>query len=149
MRVVLDTNLIVRAVRPGNHLGRALLLACIAPPHQLILSSPLFFELYRVLRYEHVRALHRLSDAEIDEFLDALYLASVIAIVQPITVGPLIEADPRDDHVLLTAIAGKADILGSNNRHFFAPAVRDVAEQHGIRILRDTELLPLLRQSVT
>jgi hypothetical protein len=52
-----------------------------------------------------------------------------------------------DDMVLLTATAGQADVLGTNNRHFFAPDVMHFAADHGVRILRDIELIAELRNA--
>ncbi len=39
MRVVLDTNLVVRAARPGQNLGRAILSEALSDRHTLILSN--------------------------------------------------------------------------------------------------------------
>jgi hypothetical protein len=65
MRIVLDTNLIVRAARPGASLARRILLAALGDQHTLILSNALYFEAYKVLFEDAVRQLHGLSDAEI------------------------------------------------------------------------------------
>ena len=145
MQVVLDTNLIVRAARPRASLARSILLAAISEPHRLLLSSSLFFEMYRVMHYDYVRLLHELTNREIDEFLDSLYQACIPVYPKPISVGPLVGADPTDDHVLLAAISGHADVLGTNNRHFFDPSVIAIAGQHNIQVLRDVELIRALR----
>ena len=68
-------------------------------------------------------------------------------LTNPLGPGPLIAADPHDDHVLLTAIAGKADVLGTNNRHFFSADVAQIASSRGISILRDVELIAVLRKA--
>ncbi len=117
MRVVLDTNLVVRAARPGHNLGRAILSEALSDRHTLILSNALYFEIYKVLFYDNVRRMHGLDDAKILEFLDALAEGCLTVSTNPLGPGPLVAADPRDDHVLLTAIAGNADALGTNNRH--------------------------------
>lgn len=143
MRVVLDTNLVVRAARPGNNLGRAILSESLSDRHTLVLSNALYFEIYKVLFYDNVRRIHGLDDAGIFEFLDALVEGCLTVSTAPLGPGPLIAADPRNDHVLLTAIAGNSDVLGTNNRHFFSADVGRIASQHGISILRDVELITL------
>jgi putative PIN family toxin of toxin-antitoxin system len=146
MRVVLDTNLIVRAARPRASLARSILLESISDRHTLILSNSLYFEVYKVMYYERIRAAHGLDNAGIAEFLDALAESTVPIATHRIGPGPLIAADPQDDHVLLTAMAGHANLLGTNNRHFFTPDVQQVAAEHGIRIVRDVELIAELRK---
>jgi predicted nucleic acid-binding protein len=146
MRVVVDTNLVVRAARPRAGLARSILLESLSDRHSLILSNSLYFEVYKVMYYERIRAAHGLDDAGIAEFLDALAQAAVPVATYPIGPGPLIAADPQDDHVLLTAMAGHAHLLGTNNRHFFTPDVQQVAAAYGIRIVRDVDLIAELRK---
>jgi putative PIN family toxin of toxin-antitoxin system len=146
MRVVLDTNLVVRAARPGNNLGRAILVEAMSERHTLVLSNSLYFEVYKVMLYDNARKIHGLDDSMILQFLEASAEGSVAVSTKPLGPGPLIAADPCDDHVLLTAIAGKAKVLGTNNRHFFSADVTQIALRHGIAILRDVELINALRQ---
>ena len=58
MRVVLDTNILVRAnpaVAPQS-LARDLLLTVLSGPHVLVLSSAILTEIERVLNYPRVQA---------------------------------------------------------------------------------------------
>ncbi len=55
-------------------------------------------------------------------------------------------SDPDDDLVLQTAIAGKADALCSRDAAFEPENVRQVCAAHGIRMMRDIELLQELRR---
>lgn len=146
MRIVLDTNLVVRAARPHASLARSILLEALGDRHTLILSNALYLEIYKVMYYDRVRQQHGLDDAAILDFMEALAEGSLPVVLPPCGPAPLIAADPRDDHVLLAAIAGNADVLGTNNRHFFNPEVERVSELHGIRIVRDVELIELMRQ---
>jgi putative PIN family toxin of toxin-antitoxin system len=146
MRVVLDTNLVVRAARRRASLARSILLETLSEPHSLILSNSLYFEIFKVMYYDEVRRRHGLNDARIAEFMDALVEGSMLVVTRPLGTGPLVGADPEDDHVLLTAIAGKAEVLGTNNRHFFSPDVEQFALAHGIHIARDVDLLAIMRQ---
>ncbi len=145
MRIVLDTNLVVRAARPESSLARSILLEAFSDRHTLILSNSLYLEIYKVMYYGRVRRQHGLGDAAILTFMEALANSCLPVELPPVGTAPLIAADPRDDHVLLAAIAGKADVLGTNNRHFFGPEVERISEVHGIRIVRDVELISLLR----
>ena len=147
MRIVLDTNLVVRAARPRPSIARSILLEALGEKHTLILSNALYLEIYKVMYYDRVRAQHGLDDAAILEFMEGLAEGSLPVALPPSGPAPLIAADPRDDHVLLTAIAGHADILGTNNRHFFAPEVERLAASHGIRIVRDVDLNAALRSA--
>jgi hypothetical protein len=62
----------------------------------------------------------------------------------PLSIGPLIPADPRDDHVLLATIEGKANVLGTNDRHFFSAEALQMASQYGIQVWRDVDFIPIL-----
>ena len=145
MRVVLDTNLVVRAVGERGGLGREILMLALSDAHTLVLSNSLFAEIRKVLHYPHVRKMHGLNDQEIQDFLDFLVAGSEQVSMLTYHIGPLVGLDPSDDMVLLTTTAGHADVLGTNNNHFFVPDVERFAETHGVRILRDTDLVAELR----
>ena len=104
MRVVLDTNILVRAnpkVSPRG-LARDLLLIIVAGPHVLILSSAILVEVQRVLTYPHVQARWPLGKEAIEQSLAFLEAASVL--VELPKVSPAIVSDPDDDPILQTAI---------------------------------------------
>jgi hypothetical protein len=75
MRVVLDTNLIVRAAGDRADLGLDLVRLAAGKPHALLLSHSLYAEVRRVMHYPRLRALHGLDDAGIQAFLDDLVAA--------------------------------------------------------------------------
>jgi putative PIN family toxin of toxin-antitoxin system len=147
MRIVLDTNLIVRGVGGQTGLGREILMQTLSERHTLVLSHSLFAEIRKVLHYPPVRALHGLHDADIQRFLDHLVAGSQHVSVLSYHIGPLVGLDPTDDMVLLTATAGQADILGTNNNHFYEPSVLRFAAMRGVRILRDVALIEELRRA--
>jgi predicted nucleic acid-binding protein len=62
MRVVLDTNLVVRAARRRASLARSILLETLSERHSLILSNSLYFEIFKVMYYDDVRRRHGLND---------------------------------------------------------------------------------------
>ena len=145
MRVELDTNVVGRAARSGTGAAREVLLATLSESHTLVLSHPLYAEIEKVLHYPRVRSMHGLDDGDIRKFLDYLVAGSDLVTVLSYHFGPIVGLDPTDDMILLTATAGNADVIGTNNRHFFAPDVEQFAENHGVRILRDIDLLAELR----
>jgi predicted nucleic acid-binding protein len=69
MRVVLDTNVLARAVRGGTGPAAEVLSIVMVPPHTFILSPFLLSELSRALRYERMRKLHKLDDTQLDVYV--------------------------------------------------------------------------------
>lgn len=147
MRVVLDTNLVVRAASKRGGVARDLLLLAMNEPHTMLLSHSLYSEIRKVMHYPRLRAMHELGDADIQLFLDYLVVGCEQVHVAFTPTAPIVQDDPTDDIVLLAAVAGSADAVGTNNRHFFAPEVRQFAQSYGIRILRDAELIAELRSA--
>ena len=145
MRVVLDTNIVVRAGKYSTGPARESLVLLGSDEHAILTSPPLVEELERVLRYPRVRALHGMSDKEIDEFVEAF--AASAQIVDPTTHDPpvIVADDPDDDAVLLAALVGRADVVCTLDRHLRAAEVREYCKSKGIEILSDVELLDRLR----
>ena len=78
MRIVLDTNVLARAVRGGTGPASELLGIVMVPPHTFILSPFLLSELSRALRYERMRKLHKLDDAQLDTYVQSLQAAALV-----------------------------------------------------------------------
>jgi putative PIN family toxin of toxin-antitoxin system len=139
MRVVLDTCVMVAAIRSGAGAARQLLLAALAGKFTLLASVPLMVEYEAVLtRPEHLEAA-RGFPSDIDQML-----ATLAAMVEPVRLfflwRPALR-DPGDEMVLDTAVNGGADLLVTFNvRHFEAPAKR-----LGIRVSTPAEALRVLR----
>jgi putative PIN family toxin of toxin-antitoxin system len=147
VRVVLDTNILVRAnpkVSPQG-LARDLLLTIVSGPHVLILSPAILVEVQRVLTYPHVQARWPLTGEAIERYLVFLEAAGVLTELPGIS--PPIVSDPDDDPILQTAIVGHADILCTRDEAFRHQVVERVCTRHGIRILDDITLLQELRRS--
>jgi predicted nucleic acid-binding protein len=73
MRIVLDTNILVRAHAKARGPAREVLqLIADCPQHILLLSPFLLQELERVFDYERVRSATRLTDEEVAEYLSYL-----------------------------------------------------------------------------
>jgi predicted nucleic acid-binding protein len=55
-------------------------------------------------------------------------------------------SDPQHDGVILTAIAGEADVICTRDAHLLDAETKHDCAQHGIRVLTDIELLEELRK---
>jgi len=147
MRIVLDTNMLVRAHAKATGPARELLqLIVSSPEHTLLLSPLLLQELERVFGYERVRSVTRLTEAETDEYLSLLRSKQVTEMVFPGEAPRLVPSDPGDDFVVHTAVVGRADALCTLNRHFYHPAVVEYCRERGVLIVGEVDLLNLLRR---
>jgi len=146
MRIVLDTNILVRATAKAKGPARELLQVIVnTPEHVLLLSPFLLMELERVLSYDRVRAVVKLNDEEIAEYLGYLRAEAVSEIVFPGPAPSVVPSDADDDPVVHTAVVGRADVLCTLNRHFFHPSVLDYCQQRGVLVATDVEMLDFLR----
>lgn len=142
MRITPDTNILVRAaVSPFGPAGRILDWSTL-PPHALILSSAILDEVRRVLQYNRVRQLARISDAEREEWI--ALVAALSEIVTPTEIIPVCD-DPDDDVVIATAIVGRANVVCTLDRHLRTPLVQAYCATFQIRVMTDLELLDELR----
>jgi putative PIN family toxin of toxin-antitoxin system len=146
MRIVLDTNILVRASAKARGPARELLQIIVASAdHTLLLSPFLLEELERVFDYERVRVSSKLTDQEVAEYLSFLRASNISEVVFPGPAPRVVPSDPDDDPVVHTAVAGHADALCTLNRDFYHPSVRDYCRERGVLVLNDVELLHLLR----
>jgi putative PIN family toxin of toxin-antitoxin system len=143
MRLVLDTNVLARVVISPQGLASELF-DRLGSEHFLVTSPQLLTELSRVLAYERVQKLHRLDAREIHEFVRNVEAGSVL-VELPEVVPAIVEADPDDDVVIATAVAGEADAIYTRNRHLYAPRVIDHLRQWSIVVIDDVQLISVLR----
>lgn len=66
-------------------------------------------------------------------------------LVSPTVHHPVVLSDSSDDPVIYTAVNGRADILCTLDRDFYAPKVKAFCKQRGIEIMNDVQLLQTLR----
>lgn len=144
MRIVLDTNVLVRAFGKTTGPAVALLEEFRAADHELVISTYILTEVDRVLRYKRLQQWHGRGDQEIAEYLELLRAVGVTVDPLPLTAVP---HDPQDDPILGTALSGKADVLCTLDRHIRQPDVMAFLLAHGIRVLTDVELLAELHPS--
>ncbi len=139
MRVVLDANILVRAVSspygPAGKLFEQLLCG-----HLLISSPELLAELSRTLAYDRLKKHHGLDDEEVNRFVDKVALGSLVVSLSP-AVPRVVPADIDDDVVIAAAVAGLADRICTRNKHLQHTDVTDYCTARSIRIVDDLELL--------
>lgn len=56
-----------------------------------------------------------------------------------------IAADPDDDPVIYTAIAGQSDVICTVDKHFFEASVLSFCARNGIEVMTDVTLVRALR----
>ena len=144
MRIVLDTNVLVRANIKVQGPARDLLLN-IAYSDNVIITSPfLLREVERALAYPRLQKLWHLTLQDIQEQVQ--FLVRISELVHPIIEAPVVIKDPNDDPVVYTAIQGKADVLCTLDRGFYEPQVLAFCRQRGVSVLDDVELLQRLKR---
>ncbi len=134
LRIVLDTDVLVAALRSDRGASRQVLLAALEPKIVVLASVPLILEYEAVLTRREQLEMTGLTVAETNAVLDAL-----AAVVETVTFHFLWRPrlkDPRDDMVLDTAVNGQADRLITFNMRHLAEAAREF----GIRAVPPGEL---------
>jgi putative PIN family toxin of toxin-antitoxin system len=122
LRYVLDTNVLVAALRSDRGASRQLLLSALNGEIETIVSVPLMIEYESVLTRPPQLAATGLSIGETSAVLDAL-----AAVSDPVRLWFLWRprlSDPADEMVLETAINGRADRLVTFDLHHFKSAAR-------------------------
>ena len=145
MRIVLDTNVLIRGNPKASGPAREALLAIVSGEHALIISRPLLQELERTLTYTRVQNLWQLTAGEIDEYIGLV--ASVGELVPTLSGDSIITKDPDDDAVVYAALIGRANVICTLDAHFFEPDVLTLCDRYGIRVMTDIELLQLIREA--
>src|SRR5262245_30848710 len=128
MRAVVDTNVVVSGLLWTGPSHRILQLAR-AGTIDLFTSPILLAELDEVLNRK--KFMRRLELARIEPRELVLEYAALARVVHPPGISPVIDQDPDDDAVLACAVAARASIIVSGDRHLL-----DLAVFRGIRILR-------------
>jgi putative PIN family toxin of toxin-antitoxin system len=134
-RIVLDTSVVVAALRTRLGAGNAVLQLVARRRVVALATPPLFLEYEDVLKRPEHRLAHGFSPEAIDEFLGEL-----AALIEPVEVHFQWRPqgrDPNDEMVLEAAINGRADALVTYNVADFAEAAR----RFELAVLRPHELL--------
>lgn len=139
LRVVLDTDVVVTALRSASGGSNAVLREAAAGRLTPLVTPALFLEYEAVLKRPEQRQAHGLGLRDIDDFLGAFAAASE-AVEVNFQWRPQLR-DTNDEMVLETAVNGHADALITHNVRDFAKG----AERFALRVLRPGELLKELR----
>jgi putative PIN family toxin of toxin-antitoxin system len=139
LRIVLDTDVVVTALRSSSGGSNAVLMAVAHGLLVPLVTPALFLEYEAVLKRAEQRLVHGLDFESIDRFLSALAAASE-AVEISFQWRPQLR-DANDEMVLETALNGRADALVTHNAKDFTEA----AKKFGLRILRPGELLKEIR----
>ena len=138
MRVVLDTNILVRAAGNQQGLAGRLLQEIVSGSHVLVSSLYILSEIARVLAYPRLQARWQLSAEMVTEFVSRL--GDIAEIVVTTTPDRVVIADPDDDPIVQTAVLGRVDVLCTRDAHVLETAVVKYCAGHGIKVTNDIEL---------
>ncbi len=135
MRLVLDTNVVVAALRSPSGASAALVEQALDHRFTLLLTVPLVLEYEGTCRDPTQRIASGLSESEVGTIVSAL-----CAVGEPVMVWFLWRPqlrDPGDEMVLEAAVNGRADALVTFNRSDFG----DIPGTFGIEMLSPQQAL--------
>src|SRR3990172_11270303 len=119
MRVMCDTNILVRTVISPYGMA-AELVRIVVSNHSLVTSFHVLSELYDVLRRPKIRKLHKLRDAKIRRVVSRIYkLSTLVSLPSPMPV--VVPHDPKDNPIVMTAIAGQREVISTLDRYLHDP----------------------------
>lgn len=139
MRFVLDTDVVIAALRSPRGASAALVLAASDHRVTILVSLPLAMEYEAICFVPEHRKAAGLSRDEVRVFLDAL-----LALAEPVEIHFLWRPqlhDPNDEMVLEAAINGQADALVTFNRKDYGTA----PARFGIKMMSPAEALRSIR----
>ena len=116
MRILLDSNILVRAFAMPRGAAGQVLLETLSPEHRLVLSNEILFELARVLRFPRLTAIHKQSEDAVYDFTWRLRHVAELVSPDPLMVTPI--RDRSDIVIVQAAITGRADVLCTHDRDF-------------------------------
>ena len=135
MKVVLDTSVIVSALRSRHGASNRLLQLAYARSFTTLATPALFLEYEEVLGRDEQRSMHQMSSERISAFLIGL-----AAIIEPVRVyfhwRPQMQ-DADDEMVLETALNGYADMIVTHNLRDFLPS----ASRFNLRVVNPASLV--------
>lgn len=128
MKVVLDANVFVSALLSKAGAPYQIIVQWQEEAFELLISEAILKEINKVLRYPKIALLHKLGNAELEEFIMLLRdEAHLIESKQHFTVSP----DESDNRYIECAVAGGAEFLVTGDRKHLLP----LKEYQGVVIL--------------
>ena len=132
LRVVLDTNVIVSALHFSSGTLSAVWELLLEGKYRLVLSPSIVEETAGILRGRFLW-----QEEETRNILKILVRKADVVRVD--TLLEVVPDDPKDNHILACALAGKADVVVSGDRHLLR-----LKEYEGIPIVRPMDFLRTL-----
>ena len=138
-RAVLDSSVLVSAFLTPRGLVARLLHAPMLERYRLCLSEPILVETAEVLLTKlRLRRMFAYTDGAVSDYIRWLGIeAEMVANIPRLRV---VAADPKDDPILATAVAAKADHLVTGDRAHLLP----IGEYEGVRIVSPRAFLEYL-----
>ncbi len=118
MKIVLDTNVLLSGLAFPNSTPGRILAAWDLHSFELAVSRYQLREIARVLAYPKIRRLLDWNEAQIEEFVQQLYLR--VEVVEVASVSVDVPADPNDRPILATLITVQADVLVTGDSDLLA-----------------------------
>lgn len=146
MRVILDSNILARAVYSVGGPAEEVFQRLTVPPHVLIISDFLLTELHRILHYPRLKLIHGFDDEKIVQIISIVKTAAACIKVRPEDIVRVVPFDSDDDNIVAATVSAGADILCTRNRHFYNEAVITYCRRFAVEIMDDVELLARMRQ---
>jgi putative PIN family toxin of toxin-antitoxin system len=135
MRVVLDTSIVVAALRSRRGASHRLLELVAHGKLRPLVSTALFLEYEDVLMRPETRLATKMDAANVEAFL-AAFASAAEGVDVNFRWRPQL-TDPSDELVLEAAVNGAADALVTHNVRDF----REAAPRFGLRVLLPREVL--------
>ena len=117
MRIVLDTNVVVSALIWGGTPYR-LIQAATDGDVELCTSPALLIELREVLGREHLASRLAQQRSSVEQAIG--FYGELAINVSPLATPRVVPGDADDDHVIAAALAAKADLVVSGDRHLLS-----------------------------
>jgi uncharacterized protein len=138
-KAVLDSSVLVSAfIAPHSELMKLLGLP-LRSRYELVLSTEILSETAQsLLTKESVRRYAQYTDEDVQLYLT--WLLSVAKLIDEVPELSVVPHDPKDNMVIATAVAGKADYLVTGDRKHLLP----MKAYQGIYILSPRSFLDLL-----
>ena len=139
VRIVVDSNLLIRAFVNSNGLAGRLLLNIVDRGYSLLVSNEILLEVARVLRYPRLIKLHGEDDGAVYNFVEWLRIVGEGIVLNPLLRVPI--RDESDIFVVQIALSGGAEILCTCDRDFFEPPASIFLASRRITVLTDVQLM--------
>ena len=139
MTIILDTNVLVAAVRSPTGAAAEIMRRILRGKIKTVASVPLFMEYEAVLlRPVHLKAA-RVSAEDVNNLLDVL--AGVVVPVEVFYLWRPQLKDANDDMVLEAGVSGQADAIVTFNIRDFLPS----AEKFNLKVMTPSDFIKELR----